>query len=106
MATMISSETEQYVYVTIHAQLPDGTIINPTGDPVNFAFLGGSESPDDNTNWIPGGWAAGTPFTAQCFVGQSGAVALAPHPQPYTVWVQIFDNPETPVLFAGRLGVS
>lgn len=106
MATMISSETEQYIYVAIHAQLPDGTLINPTSDPVKFAFLGTSEAPDDATPWIAGSWAAGTPYTAQCFVGQNGAVALAPRPQPYTVWVQVFDNPETPVLFAGRLGVS
>lgn len=107
MPTSISSQATDYVYVPITATLPDGTVIDPTGDTVQFTFLGSSDSPVSTTPWYTASWAAGTPYTAQCLVGPGGGVlSLVATASAYTVWVKIFDSPETPILFAGRLQVT
>ena len=107
VAQTISSVATDYIYVQVTATLPNGTPINPTSDVVKFAFLPSDASPVSSTTWYLGSWAAGTPYTAQCLVGPSGGVTtLAPSNTGYGVWLMIVDNPETPVIFAGRISVT
>lgn len=103
----ISCVATQYVYVEISASQPNGTIIDPTSDAVSFAFLTTSTAPVAATTWYTASWAAGTPYTAQCLVGPNGGVVtLNANSTPYSVWVRINDNPETAIVFGGKLGAT
>lgn len=99
----ISSLSTEYLQVPVQASL-NGTPYNPTGDPVEFAFVTGSGYP---VTWYPGSWVTTVQsiYLAQCLIGpQNGGVVLAPGT--YTVWVQITDFPEIPVQPTGSLQIT
>jgi hypothetical protein len=100
-----SSLSLQYVPFQV---LPSafGPIVNPTSDPVQFAFtLGGA----DPAVWYAGSWAGTTAllngaYTALCLVGPGGTVALPRGT--YSTWIKITDSPEIPVIGAGQLQIT
>jgi hypothetical protein len=109
----ISSRSTIYVRVNVTDELPDGAVIDPTGDVVQFAFQGPwnnvaqaqENPPTSSTTWHTGSWDTdiGSPFTARILVGPSGSVALVAGT--YVVWILITDNPEIPCLLCGPLVV-
>jgi hypothetical protein len=100
---VINSLSTEYVQVSVQVQV-GGTIANPTGDTVQFAFVPGSAYP---VTWYAGSWITTVQgdFIAQCLVGpENSGVVLAPGM--YTVWVQITDSPEVPIKPAGSLAIT
>ena len=105
-AVQMSRLSLQFLTVPVSAQKA-GMPYNPTGDVVQFAFVDGVGSVPTSGMWISGNWVTmpnyNYPYAAQCLVGPGGSTA--PTAGLYTVWMQIFDSPEVPVLIAGQLQV-
>lgn len=95
----ISSLSREYVRCPISAT-EAGVTVNPSVDTVVMAFtLDGAEPAA--ADWKAATWeTAGTTYYARCLVGPGGTVVLPDGV--YTVWVKVTDNPEVPVLRAGR----
>jgi hypothetical protein len=106
-AVPISRLSLQYLTVPVQA-FKSGTAYDPTADVVQFAFVDNVGSVPTSGMWVSGSWISlpnySYPWAAQCLVGPGGSTA--PSTGTYTVWVQIFDNPEIPVLIAGQMQVS
>lgn len=102
----ISRLSLQYITVPVQA-FRGGTAFNPTGGTVQFAFVVGNGSVPTTGMWVSGSWITmanfNYPYAAQCLVGPGGATA--PTSGNYTVWLQVFSAPETPVVIAGQLQV-
>ena len=76
-----------------------GTVYNPTGDTVQFAFTPANYPVTSPSNWATGSWVTypGPVYYAQCLVGPSnGGTALSIGT--WQVWLMISDDPEVPVL--------
>jgi hypothetical protein len=102
---VISSLSTEYVVVPVNAVF-DGTLYDPTGDVVQFAFtVGYGVQP---SVWYTGEWdtnpVQGYWYNAKVLVGPSSPVVLAQ--ATYTVWVKITDDPEIPVRQVGTLTVQ
>src|SRR5215213_2781554 len=94
----ISAQSKEYLKIPVSARDNSG-IINPTGDPVAFAFLAPESPPVGGTTWTSGDWETATGFgtgdpvyKARCLIGPGGAVALAAGS--YDVWVRVGHNTE------------
>jgi hypothetical protein len=74
---------------------------------VQFAFVDNVGSVPTSGQWVAGNWITvpnyNYPYMAQCLIGPGGSTA--PTTGTYSVWVQITDAPEIPVLIAGQLQV-
>ena len=94
-----------------------GTTVDPTGQtdgepalPVQFAFpqsSGNYSAPAQPVSWVTGSWLLGGTsigYTAQALVGPGGTVTLTAGLQ-YDCWTRITGSPESPVKFAGTIGV-
>jgi hypothetical protein len=96
----------RYVQVPVQA-IVNGSAYNPTNDAVQLAFMAAWAAPGDD-DWNTGSWSDSTApgiYLAQCLVGPAnGGIDLAAGN--YTVWVQIVDNPEVPVLNTGTLTIN
>lgn len=95
----------EYVRVRVSATVA-GSPVNPTGDPVQMAFItpGAVPGPGD---WNTAGWdtaPTGGVYTAQCLIGPGGTITLPAGV--YAVWVKITDNPEIPVRQAGAIRLT
>ncbi len=99
----------QYVEVPI----TNANNVNPTGDVVQFAFLGpyanvaqaNEAVPTAATTFYAGFWQNNaSPYIAAILVGPSGTVSLTTGT--YLIVVKIADSPEVPVLFSGPISVS
>lgn len=105
-AVQMSRLSLQYLNVPVQA-FRGGTAYNPTPDVVQFAFIDNVGSVPTSGQWVNGSWITianyNYPYAAQCLVGPGGATA--PTTGTYTVWLQITDNPEVPVLIAGQLQI-
>jgi hypothetical protein len=86
----------------VRVPISEATGADPTSDPVSLAFPTTGTEP---SVFVAGNWrtVAGIHY-AQALVGPGGAIVLTPGF--YDVYVQITDNPEVPVLFAGTLEVT
>lgn len=107
MASIAKSRLDtSFVQVPVQA-IVDGKSYDPTADVVKLAFMAGWALPGSG-DWHAGQWstsAAAGIYLAQCLVGPgTGGLNLAAGT--YTVWVQITDNPEVPVINAGTLAVT
>lgn len=107
MATLTKSRLDtSYVQVPIQA-IFNGEAYDPMGDVVQLAFMTSWALPSD-ADWNTGAWSVSTApgiYLAQCLVGPSnGGVDL--DVGTYTIWVQITDDPEIPVINAGTLAVN
>ena len=99
----ISVVASPYARFDVSATLPDGTSVDPTSDPVYFAFLTPDGTPDSGTTWHVGAWdTSGAGYTARIQIGP-GALVLASGE--YSSWIKIVDNPETIVEPAGPLTI-
>ncbi len=105
-AVSISRLSLQYLTVPVQA-FKAGVAYNPTSDAVAFAFVDVNGAVPTAGMWITGSWITlpnySYPWAAQCLVGPGGSTA--PTTGTYTVWLQIADNPEVPVLIAGQMQV-
>lgn len=88
--------------------------VNPTGDVVEFAFLGpyttvsqaNEAVPSASTTWYTGAWQSlVSPYVATILIGPgSGAAVLTAGA--YLVLVRVTDSPEVPVLYSGPMVVT
>ena len=91
------------------AATDSGSPVNPTGDPVVFAFMPTATQVPQETDWVAGSWETITssilyPYSARCLVGPAGTVTLGVGT--YVAYVKVTSNPEIPVLIAGYLQIS
>jgi hypothetical protein len=100
----------------VHVMVPvaakrNGVAVDPTSDTVQMAFL--TSAPDTASpgasDWETASWETNTTtdpdqYWARCLVGTGGATTLSAGT--YYVWVKVADNPETPVIYAGRIRVT
>lgn len=108
---MLSIYAQSCNYVQVPVTNTEG--INPTGDVVQFAFLGPygnvgqaiSAVPTSSTVYYTGAWqSVSSPYVAEILVGPGGTVQLGTGS--YLVVIKITDSPEIPVLFSGPMVVS
>ena len=103
--SVISRLSEEPVTVPVNAML-NGTIYNPTGDTIQFAFTTGYGSTP--SSWAAAVWDSslvqGIWYNAQCLVGGTAGTALTA--ATYTVWVRVTDAAEVPVRQAGTITIQ
>lgn len=106
MVVTISAASTEYVRVPIRAKA-DGVTVDPTGDTVKLAFMAATTAPGSGDlktgSWETDASGATAVYYARCLVGPDGGITLTA--DTYTVWVQIQDSPETPLIVAGLLKV-
>jgi hypothetical protein len=101
----ISSLSTEYVQVPVSAVVSGG-IVDPTSDPVQFAFMvTGNPSTGD---WHTGSWTtiAPTTYIAQILVGPGNGGVVLTAGSTYAIWVKVTDNPEVPVRQVGLLKIT
>lgn len=99
MITRSVLDTRDVAIGPVTAYNGQGQPIDPSGDPVQLAFMPMPPGVDPGSgDWHTGSWAtspAGTRF-AQVLVGPAnGGVALPVGD--YRIWLKVTDNPEVPV---------
>ena len=99
----VSHLSLQYVGVPVKATASDGTVLNPTADTVQMAFMPQATQVPQNTDWQSASWATRSnnilePYAAQCLVGPGGAIQLAIGT--YIIYVKVTGSPEIPVMQA------
>jgi len=104
---VISSASTEYVLAGVIATI-GGTVIDPTGDTVEMAFVAPGVTPSTG-DWKTAGWEVNTvnqphTYSVKCLVGPSGGT-ITLTPAAYDVWVRIHDLPETPIKKAGQVRV-
>src|ERR1017187_914538 len=98
----------EYVYADLTAT--DAALVgDPSTDTVQFTFIEDlSASPDGTATWVTGSWApSGGPatWTARCLVGPAGDCQSLLLSHTYTIWLQLTDTPEAPIIRAGTVTV-
>ena len=98
----------QYVQIPVTAFGTAGTVYNPTGDTVQFAFTPATYPVTEPSAWLSGSWVTfpGPAYWAQCLTGPGTAAATALTIGTWQVWVKITDNPEVPVLQPSLLTIT
>lgn len=108
MATILrSAQSLEYVEATVAAiNRVTGAVVDPTSDPVAFAFVPENDSVDNATSFISGGWVADVSdpaapvYIARVMAGPAaGYVPVAG--MRVDVYVSVTDNPEAPKIKAG-----
>lgn len=104
----INHLSTEYVLVPVTAT-KSGAPFNPTSDTVKFAFMPTPTQVPQVSDWVSGSWDTNStnviyPYSTKCLVGPGGTITLGIGT--YTIYIQITDNPEIPVLIAGQLQVS
>jgi len=93
----------EYVYAAVTATI-GGVDHDPTGDPVEMAFIGTEDDPAED-DWVEASWETiSGAYFAKALVGPSnGVIDLAKGT--YRIYVRVTDDPERPVLRAGVLEI-
>lgn len=104
----MSQLATQYVLVPLTASQA-GAAFNPTGEPVQFAFMPTATQVPQTSDWVAGSWdtlpnSLLYPYQAKCLVGPSGVITLGLGN--YVIYLKITSNPEIPVLIAGYLEIT
>lgn len=104
----LSQLATQYVFVPVSATLL-GVPYNPTGDPVQFAFMPTATQVPQTADWQSGAWDTDAtnvlyPYSAKCLVGPAGTITLGIGT--YLVYIKVTSNPEIPVLLGGQLQIQ
>lgn len=99
---ILSALTVDYVQVPVRAT-EAGVVTNPTSLVVKLAFTTPGTAPVSG-DWKTGSWdtAIGGTYLAQVLVGPGQNVLGK---GVYSVWVQVVDSPEVPVVRVGSLQV-
>lgn len=95
MPVIQSNTSLEYLRVPVTAYV-NGVAIDPTNDPVYFAFMPPGSTPVTG-DFVAGGWetwADGTHY-ARALVGPGGGKVLTPGA--YRIWIKITDSPEVPI---------
>lgn len=106
----VSSLSTQACKVVVRSNR-SGAQYDPTSDTVEMAITTPGAKPVDD-DWHIAEWETddSTPaipvHIAQIIVGPAPGADVAVGPGVYGVWVRITDNPDTPVIEAGRLTVA
>ena len=103
MMTLTSAATD-FFHVPVAARTADGRPVDPSADPVAFAFLPEALTPGP-ADWHPGVWEPSGPdgWVAKILIGP-GALALPAGP--YVAWCKVTDNPTVPVAKVGFLSIT
>lgn len=93
----LSSASTEYLRTTVSGTRA-GLPINPTTDPVSFAFLVSPTAVPAATDWVAGSWeTVATTYVARVLVGPGTGSAIALTSGTYYAWIRISDTVETPV---------
>ena len=100
----VSSLSTVYIQVPVAATFA-GVAHDPTGDPIQMAFMTGTTKPS-LSDWKTGSWdtAPGPVYLAQVLIGPGSSIVLGVGV--YTVWLKITDSPEIPVDNVGYLTIE
>jgi hypothetical protein len=101
----ISSLTKEYVRIPVAAR-EAGAVVNPTGLPVQLAFVGPNTEPVEG-DWKTGTWETDGPnYFARVVVGPGTTLILADGV--YAAWIRIGNagDTERPVKLAGKVIVE
>jgi hypothetical protein len=104
----ISQLATLYYKVPVAATL-EGESVNPTGLPVEFAFMPQVTQVPKPSDWVSGSWETipGNliyPYSARCLVGPTGTITLSTGI--YVAYVKVIGSPETDVEIVGYLEIS
>ena len=96
-------------YVVPVAATAAGQPVNPTGDPVQFAFMPTATQVPQPADLVMGSWDANPssilyPYNAKCLVGPGGTITLGIGT--YIVYQKTVDNPQIPFDIVGQLQIS
>lgn len=82
-----------------------GGVATLSSQPVAFALTAVGYDPDGTTTWRSASWSgeAGTSRSAAILIGPGTSHIIAEGK--YEVWVKVTDNPESPIVHAGRLTI-
>jgi hypothetical protein len=109
MGLKIPQQSKQYIKCTVEAKDATG-LIDPTSDPVAFAFVAPEAHPVSGTTWTNGTWETveitGFPdvYKARCLVGPGGAIELTVGS--YDVFIRITHGLENVILKTDSLLVE
>lgn len=103
----LSRLSTEYVLIPVSAT-KGGSSYDPTGDAVQCAFMPIPTQVPSTGDWVSASWETVStsllyPYNIRCLVGPSGATALTTGN--YTIYAQITDSPEIPVLVCGSLTI-
>ncbi len=102
-----SSLSTDYINIPIKATGDTGLPINPTSDPVAFAFKAVNVDPGSG-DWTAGSWDTYLPFgskyVAKILIGP--AASVNPGVGVWIAWMKITDNPEVPVRQVAELTIT
>lgn len=101
-----SAASTEYVWVPVNAR-ENGLDIDPHLLPVTMAFPERDVAPEEffNAVWDVDSTVSPKAYSAKCLVGPATGGAVALEQGWYDVYVQIDSNPETPVIYSGRLEI-
>src|ERR1700756_4576062 len=104
---VISKSSLAYLKTRIHATV-DGVVIDPTGDVVKIALIPGVDSPAPSdlktASWETDSSTTPVTYRARILVGPGSSIV--PIAGPHTMWVQVTDSPEIPLIPCGIVVVT
>jgi hypothetical protein len=105
----MSQLSTQYVFIPVQATR-SGVAYNPTGDPVQMAFMPQATQSPGLSDWVAASWDTNTtsvlyPYSVKCLVGPTGGV-ISLGLGTYYMYVKVTDSPEIPVLLGGILQIT
>jgi hypothetical protein len=97
----IPSESVEF----LSAWVDSGGEATLSSQPVAIALTAERQDPDDDTTWLTASWTgtADTARAAAILIGPGTSHEIAEGR--YEVWVRVVDNPEVPIVHAGRLTI-
>lgn len=103
----LSSLSTDYISIPVTATGNNGLAVNPTSDPVAFAFKAVGVNPASG-DWASGSWDTYLPFgskyVAKVLIGP--AASVNPGVGVWIAWMKITDNPEVPVRQVAELTIT
>lgn len=109
LSTLQFSQLATLYYKVPVSATSEGEPVNPTGDPVVFAFMPTATQVPQLSDWVTGSWETIPnnilfPYSARCLVGPAGTITLGIGT--YVAYYKITSNPEIPVEIAGYLSIQ
>jgi hypothetical protein len=98
----------EYVRASV-AATEEGVAVDPTGDPLSFAFIPQGDLPTALTTFTAGSWevddsdVSNPVYYARILVGPGGTVTLAMGE--HDIYLKVVDNPEVPVRWVDTIRI-
>lgn len=103
----LSSLSTVYLPIPVAATGNTGLPLNPTADPVAFAFKAVGANPAGG-DWNSGSWDSylppGSKYVAKILIGPAGTAN--PGVGTWIAWLKITDSPEVPVFAVAELTIT